>query len=129
MISDEAQECYERFQASAGFARKLEEQFPNQAEWSCVVRFYAALHLVNAYLIDKRNVRLNPAATAHADRRKALENCPELRDAPKKYRELKDMSERVRYDASFNYTSDLHEKSKAFLTKIIAIVEPKLKKG
>ena len=25
--------------------------------------------------------------------------------------------------------SDLHEKSKAFLTKIIAIVEPKLKKG
>ncbi len=57
-----------------------------------------------------------------------MERYPELRDAPHKYRQLKDMSERVRYDASFDYTPEFHRMSITFFEKIIAIVEPMLKR-
>jgi hypothetical protein len=127
-MSEEARECFEKYLANAAFARKLERQFPDDAAWSCVVRFYAALHLINAYLIDKQNVRLDPAAAAHTERKKAMDRCPEVRDAPRKYRELKDLSERVRYDAGYQYSPERHQMAKAFLEKIISIVEPKLKK-
>jgi hypothetical protein len=127
-MSEDAQVCFEKYLANAAFARKLEEQFPDDAAWSCVVRFYAALHLVNAYLIDKSNVRLDPAASAHIERKKAMDRCPELREAPRKYRELKDLSERVRYDAGFQFTLDRHQMAQAFFEKIVAIVLPKLKK-
>jgi hypothetical protein len=123
-MTDQAQECY----ANAAFARRLEEQFPDQTAWSCVVRFYAALHLVNAYLIDKHNVRLDPKTAAHLERKRAMERCPELRDAPHKFRQLKDMSERVRYDATFDYTPEFHRQSVGFFEKIGAIIEPKLRK-
>lgn len=126
MMSDEATECFAKCQANAEFARRLEKQFPDDMAWSCVVRFYAALQLINAYLIDKKNVLLHTADTAHVERKKAMERCPELRDAPKKYRELKDLSERIRYDAGFRYTPDHHKRGIACLAKIVAIVEPKL---
>jgi hypothetical protein len=127
-MTDEAQKCYEKYHGNAVFARKLEDEFPDETAWSCVVRFYAALHLINAYLIDKKNVRLDPKTAAHVERKRAMERCPELRDAPHRFRELKDMSERVRYDAGFDYTPEFHRISKAFLDKIISIVEPKLRK-
>jgi hypothetical protein len=127
-MSDDARDCFRKYLANAAFAQKLEDQFPEEAAWSCVVRFYAALHLINAYLIDKKNVRLDPEATAHMERKAAMDKCPELRDAPKKYRELKDLSERARYDATWEYTPARHDMAKAFLAKIVAIVEPKLKK-
>lgn len=125
-MTEESQACYTKFQHNAAFARKLEEAFPDDAAWSCVVRFYAAVHLMNAYLIDKKNVRFDAEAAAHDERRKAMAKCPELREAPAKFRELKDLSERVRYDASYDYTAERHWMPKAFLEKTIAIVEPKL---
>jgi hypothetical protein len=93
-MTDEAQKCYEKYHANAAFARKLEDEFADETAWSCVVRFYAALHLINAYLIDKKNVRFDPKTAAHVERKRAMERCPELRDAPHRFRELKDMSER-----------------------------------
>jgi hypothetical protein len=128
-MTDEAQACYAKFQGNVAFARKLEERFPDDAAWSCVVLFYAALHLINAYLIDKKDVRFDPDTAAHDEQKKAMARCPELREAPARFRELKDLSERVRYDATYDYTPVRHQMSKAFLEKIVAIVEPKLKKG
>jgi hypothetical protein len=52
--------------------------------------------LINAYLIDKGNVRFDPSSSEHQERKNALARCPELRDAPDKYRKLKDLSESVR---------------------------------
>jgi hypothetical protein len=127
-MTDHAQECFDKYLTNAKFAQSLEAQFANDLAWSCVVRFYAALHLVNAYLIDKRNVKLDTATAAHLERKRAMDACPELRDAPRKYRELKDLSERVRYDATYVYTPEHHQKSKSLLGKIVAIVEPKLKR-
>lgn len=128
MMSENAAVCFEKFQQNANFATALELQFPDRADWSCVLRFYAALQLMNAYLIDKKNVNLDPMSVVHDDRRQAMKQCPELREAPRRFRELKDLSERVRYDAAFTFT-DAHRKL-AFdhLTKLVAIVEPKLKR-
>ena len=127
-MSDESRECFERFHANIDFARKLEEQFPEDVAWSCVVRFYAALHLINAYLIARAHLHFDPFMSSHVERKQAMASCPELRDAPKKFRELKDLSERIRYDAGFQYTPEHQRMSKAFLERIIAIVEPKLQR-
>jgi hypothetical protein len=129
MMSDRAQACLEKFKANAALAVRIEEKLPDDKAWSCVVRFYAAVHLMNTYLIDKSHVHFDPVAAEHTERRRAMERCPELRDAPKRYRQLKDISESVRYDAGFQYTDEHHTYVKAILAKIAAIVEPKIKKA
>ena len=53
MMSDRAQACFAKFQENVARAARIEEKLPDDKAWSCVVRFYAALHLVNAYMIDK----------------------------------------------------------------------------
>jgi len=127
MTTDQSKDCFQKYQYHVGLAERIEERLPDDKAWSCVVRFYAALHLVTAYLIDKTDIRFEPSASAHLDRRRAMEKCPELRDAPRKYRELKDLSESVRYDAGFEYASEHHDNSKSCLRRIIAIVEPKIR--
>src|ERR1700739_2299514 len=104
MMSDRAKAGYEKFKKNAALAERIEEKLPDDNEWACVVRFYAAVHLMNTYLIDKSQVRFDPASAEHTERKKAMDRCPELRDAPKRYRQLKDISESVRYDAGFKYT-------------------------
>jgi hypothetical protein len=129
MMSDRAKACYERFKENVALAARIDSQLPTDKAWSCVVRFYAALHLINAYLIDKPQIRLDPTSTEHTERKKAMDHCPELRDAPKRYRQLKDISESVRYDAGFTYTDEHQKIVQAHLDKIIAIVDPKIKKA
>ncbi len=58
-----------------------------------------------------------------------MSRCPELRDAPKTYRWLKDLSECVRYDVKYQYSAEDVENAVEWLDKIVAIVEPKLKKA
>src|SRR3954466_5685135 len=128
MMSEKAQRCYDQYFENLALAVELEEQLDNPG-WSCVVRFYAVLHMMNAYLIDKHNVRFDPTSSDHKERRAALERCPELRDAPDKYRRLKDLSESVRYNAWHEFTSSDRELSMAWFKKIVAIVEPKLKRA
>ncbi|MSU80738.1 MAG: hypothetical protein EXS16_21950 [Gemmataceae bacterium] len=123
--------------ASASFATALAVQFPDRADWRCVLRFYAALHLMNAYLIDKSNaylidksnVNLYPLNVIHDDRRQAMKQCPELRDTPKRFRELKDLNERVRYDASFIFSETHRQLTVDLLARLAAIVEPKLRRS
>jgi hypothetical protein len=107
----------------------MEEELVGHRGWGCVVRFYAALHLTNAYLIDKHNIHFDPDATEHKARAAAMARCPELRDAPEKYRNLKNLSELIRYDVKYEHEDAYREKSIAWLAKIVAIVEPKLKKA
>ena len=127
-MSARAQACFEKFQENVARAARIEEKLPEDKAWSCVVRFYAALHLINAYMIDKSQVRFDPASAEQAERKRAMDRCPELRDTPKRYRQLKDISESVRYDAGFKYSDEHHKDAKTNLDRIIAIVEPKIKK-
>ena len=127
-MSEEAREHYERFKENLSLATELEAAIPHARDWACVVRFYAALHLINAYLVGKGHLRFDPESTEHKGRKQAMARCPELRDAPEKYRRLKDLSEFVRYKVNFQFTDLDHEVSIRLLDKIVAIVEPKLKK-
>jgi hypothetical protein len=72
--------------------------------------FYAAVHLVNAHLVQKTNVSFDPKAApaAHQTRSEAMRRCPELGKATVKYRELKDLSEAVRYDAGYVFDVTVH---------------------
>ena len=129
MMSDSAKKHYARYVENVSLATDMEQRMPNDRGWNCVVRFYAALHLVNAYLVDKSNVRLKPSATDHKERKAVMAQCPELRDAPDKYRRLKDLSELVRYNVAFVFAEEDRKDAMAWLDRIIAIVEPKLKKA
>jgi hypothetical protein len=80
-------------------------------------------------LIDKPNARFNPVSTEHKERKAVLERCPELREAPRMYRQLKDLSELVRYNAWYEFTESDRQRSTAWLAKIVAIVQPKLRKA
>jgi hypothetical protein len=128
MMSDKAQRCFDQYLQNAALAVVMESQLDDDRGWSIVVRFYAALQLINAYLIDKGNLQFRPESTEHKERKAALERSPELRDAPQKYRQLKDLSESVRYHAGFQCTPNHRDSAIAWLRKIVAIVEPKLKK-
>lgn len=128
-MSEEAQRYFERFNHHLAVAAEIEKSLPHYRDWACVARFYAALHLMNAYLTDRGHVHFNPESTEHKERKQAMARCPELRDAPEKYRRLKDMSEDVRYKAGFVFMDQHDAASKSLLAKIVAIVEPKLTKA
>ncbi|MBI3822481.1 MAG: hypothetical protein HY289_07355 [Planctomycetes bacterium] len=129
MMSENAADYHALFLTNVALATEMEKQFPAHRGWTCVVRFYAALHLMNAYLIDKQNLRFDPESTEHKARNHAMAQCPELRDAREKYSWLKNLSESVRYDVAYEYADEDRADSIAWLAKIVAIVEPKLKKA
>src|SRR6185312_13424933 len=127
--TDQSRACYERFQHNVALAKRIEASLPSDANWSCVVMFYAAVHLMNAYLCIKSNVRLNVDDTDHRLRRVEMEKCPELGISPRKYRQLKDMSEAVRYDPGYQWSDNPHlTDAKRLLRVCVDIVEPKVKK-
>jgi hypothetical protein len=128
MMSNEAAEYHALFESNKTLAEDLEVNYSAHRGWSCVVRFYAALHLLNAYLIDKRNISFDPESTEHRERTRALSQCPELREVPHRYRNLKNLSESVRYDVHYAFTEEDVMNSIVWLNKIVAIIEPKLKK-
>ena len=63
MMSAKAKHCFDQYQKNFTLAIELEEKLDDDGGWSCVVRFYAALHLINAYLIDKTNLRFDPLSS------------------------------------------------------------------
>lgn len=128
MMSDQAACCYRKYLRNTVLAQTLEEQMQDDDGWSIVIRFYAALQLMNAYLLEKKNVGLKLDDTAHEQRKAAMVKCPELREAPQKYRMLKALSEGVRYDPEFVCTPHHREESKKLFAKIVAIVDAKIKK-
>lgn len=79
MISDRAQACYDKFQENIALALRIEEQLPADKAWSCVVRFYAAVQLVNAYagvLIRRAPAR----ASCRREPAKHLRSCCSTRE-------------------------------------------------
>jgi hypothetical protein len=67
MMTELASRCYRKYQRNVALAEALEANLPSDDGWSVVVRFYAALHLVNAFLMDEGNVNFELASTAHED--------------------------------------------------------------
>lgn len=71
MMSEKAQKHFERYVHNLALAAEIESLLPRAADWVCVLRFYAALHLTNAYLIDKGNIRFDPDSTEHKERKQS----------------------------------------------------------
>jgi len=84
---------------NANRAAAYEQAFPNDPAWAVVLRFYAALHLTQAYLLTKAQ-RFH--ATDHGGMWRAIRAAPELRqDFRDAYSALRTASELVRYDPAF----------------------------
>src|SRR5690606_29674190 len=83
---EESRDHYERWKINRELAERyriqLGDDFP---DWEIVIRFYAALHLVQAFLITKDH-RFH--ASKHSDRMHALRRSPELNNMIRAYRML-----------------------------------------
>jgi hypothetical protein len=102
------------------------QTFEADAAWTIVFRFYAALHLTQAYLLAKGIPRFE--ASSHAERDRAIRDATELtRRFSCDYRDLKNLSESVRYDPDFVATPNDHQNAQAWLGVVESIVKPKLK--
>jgi len=125
MNSELAAEHDRQYHKLLAFIAKMESVDPS---WTCVVKFYASMHLITAYLVMKSNTRFDSDSGSHHERRKAIDRCPELNVAKRYYRELKDLSEAVRYVPGYIFTAKNDSDSSKRLESIRSIVEPLLKK-
>ena len=96
--------------------------------WSIVVRFYSALHLVQAYLLTKGD---RFEAKRHQDRENAMREAPELSKGKaarcyQGYRMLKDLSEQVWYEPGFRPRREDFLSCLSNLEAVRSTVEPKL---
>jgi hypothetical protein len=115
---------YRLFQHNAALVARLEAALPQDRNWGCVIRFYAALHLVDAYLTTKFFKR---TVFSHVDRQRAVQRYPECRRFETAYRHLQGLSELVRYDPLFVYNDSHHAEANRYYAKVVAVVEPWVK--
>jgi hypothetical protein len=124
-MSDKAKAHFDRYQQIGALAHRMEAALPGDRDWCCVVMFYAALHLLDAYLCTKTFAF---EIDSHVNRNLAIRQSPELRRFGSSYRELQDVSEQVRYDPGFLYKTVHHVNARANLAKVAAVLESRVKK-
>jgi len=113
---------FDRYKSEDSLAGQIESQLPS-THWRIVIQFYAAMHLLQAYLLTK-NKRFH--AIRHYDRSQAIRTSPELkRPFPERYRMLHNISEQVRYDPGFDGTG-YFEKAATYLATVKQTLLPKL---
>jgi|SRR5437588_7144302 len=78
------------------FANSLDVSSTVVIEWAITIKFYAALHYVQAYFVS----RTGRAPVSHEHRSTAILRDPMISGAYDDYRELKDISREARYDCS-----------------------------
>ena len=84
-------------------ADTITEEMADLLSWKVVIRFYTALHLLDAYLSTK-----NIHPESHSERSRELNKNSELSQArgknfKKAYNRLKSISEQIRYDVSYPF--------------------------
>lgn len=77
------------------FALTLDSSTPCGIEWAVTVRFYAALHYVQAYFAAQ-----NVTFRLHTNRATAIERDSKIKAAHSDYREMQDFSEAARYEVN-----------------------------
>jgi hypothetical protein len=107
--------------------RALAERFftlePPAHEGGIVFAFYAALHLVQAYLLTKGERFLSDN---HGARRAAMRGAPELRPLLSVYALLQARSEGVRYNPTFIATEATRDGARQHLGRVESVVKGKL---
>lgn len=88
------------------------------------MRFYAALHLLQAYLLSKHH---RFEARRHNDRWKAIRDSPELKqNFHRAYRRLQDVSEQIRYEAGFVPRAEDYQNTRADLGVVRSFLTSKV---
>lgn len=126
-MSNDTQSHYEKFQYNDNLSTSFTTALPDNLDWCCVIKFYAALHLVQGYLVTKN---LTEELDTHGARANEIRKYPELQrgNFPRAYRELKDVSEQVRYDPGFQFTASHDTTAERNFRKVVSVVEPLVKK-
>lgn len=78
------------------FANALDISSTVGIEWAITIKFYAALHYVQAYFVS----RTGTAPVHHEHRSTAIQRDPMINGAYDDYRALKDIARAARYDFS-----------------------------
>lgn len=78
------------------FAKTIDVSSATGIEWAITIKFYAALHIVQAYFV----FRTGRAPALHANRASAIHRDISISGAYDDYRELQDISRAARYDCS-----------------------------
>lgn len=99
----------------------LEESDPIRP-WGLVVRFYSALHLVEAYIVAKGL----PNSGDHGARGRQFSKLKELERARRAYDLLQQVSEAVRYIPEATIGATEWTETSTALAKLTSIVRPKL---
>ena len=83
-----------RHHAAAEFLQGVTDEEPSLREWIAVMAFYAAVHYINGYLWEQRQIE--PAN--HAERSQFVSLVRDLRSVRDAYRNLRDAAYLCRYD-------------------------------
>ena len=77
----------------------------------------------------KKNVNFDPKTAVHVNRQQAIDQCPELKFAGRKFRKLKDLSEWIRYDPGFAFTPQHLADARNDLSNFESLLVGKVKKS
>lgn len=97
-------------------------------DWEIVLRFYRAVHLIEAYFAGKSPPVVN--SQRHYDRLNKMRQLPELggkRPFMTAYKALQDLSEQVRYDPQFRAGANDMERARASLRMVVSVLDAKVK--
>jgi hypothetical protein len=106
-MNDQTGMHYRRFQYNAALASRMEQALPQHLDWCAVAAFYAAMHVLDAYLSTKQFAF---PIDSHPNRNRAIRLSPELRRFGTSYRELQEVSEQVRYDPGSSIKSSIMDR-------------------
>ncbi len=104
-------------------SQRLEASEPVDHALLAIARFYAALHLVQAYLLTKGE---RFEAANHGQRWAVLKTAPELRPLLEPYKRLRALSESARYDPGWSPPASLRADVRLALSQVERTLEGKL---
>jgi hypothetical protein len=79
-------------QDNESFAESIQNRSRAEREWGIIIRFYAAVHYVEAYLSATEE-----GTSSHVDRRKVIHRRSELAEIEAPYQQLYDLAWNSRY--------------------------------
>lgn len=124
-----SKEHFDKYLNLVAVTQAIEVNLSAHLEWACVTLFYAAVHLVNSYLVLKPELNFQPSDAVHTDRDKTIRRrCPELQYAKDHYRDLKDLSVNIRYVPGFKFNAQHLAIAKTYFSQVKSIVEPMVKR-
>jgi uncharacterized protein (UPF0332 family) len=123
-VTGSVRQHYERWQHNERLSSDL-KAMPTIVDWWIVLRFYAALHLVQAYLVSK-----GASPDTHSARKIVMRShgFTELARVCATYFDLHDLSADVRYSPTFRATPQQETEADERYARIVAFLQAKVER-